>query len=58
MLRSWEKRAKQETCAWCKYERRRNKVMKKQQDNKANRAKRSIGGCAFYNVAVCIEGDY
>ena len=32
--------------------------MKKQQDNKANRAKRSIGGCAFYNVAVCIEGDY
>ena len=32
--------------------------MKKQQDNKANRAKRSIGGCAFYNVAICMEGDH
>jgi hypothetical protein len=30
MLLYWEKRAKQETCAWCKYERRRNKVIKKQ----------------------------
>jgi len=56
-LHYWEKRIKQETCAWCKYEWRRNRVLKKQQDNKVKRAKRSVGGCAFCKVAICIEGD-
>jgi hypothetical protein len=55
-LHYWEKRTKQETCAWCKYEWRR-RVILRQQDNKAKRAKRSVGGCAFRKVAICIEGD-
>jgi hypothetical protein len=50
----WVKRTPRATCAWCLYESRCRKVLGKGDNNK--RVKRSIGGCAFCNVALCAEG--
>lgn len=52
-LHYWARRAKRETCAWCKYEQGRKKVIGK---GDVGRPKRSIGGCVFCQVAICMEG--
>ena len=53
-LHYWEKRSKQGTCAWCSYQLKRAKLLKR---GLKGIAKRSSGGCVFCDVSLCKEGD-
>jgi hypothetical protein len=53
-LHYWNKRATRSSCAWCLYESRCNKVLGK---GSKGQVKRSLGGCVFCNVALCVEGQ-
>ena len=53
-LHHWQKLTIRANCVWCMFELRRNKVLGKEVEG---RVKRSIGGCAFCNVALCKVGD-
>jgi hypothetical protein len=52
----WVRRTKQDNCKWCLYKIQRQRVLDKGAISKA-RAKRSMGGCVFCDVALCKEGE-
>ena len=53
-LHYWNKRSKQGTCAWCSYQLKYAKLLKR---GVKGTAKRSVGGCVFCDIPICREGD-
>jgi hypothetical protein len=54
-LHYWQKLTIRANCVWCMFKSRCNKILGKEANN--SRVKRSIGGCAFCEVALCKVGD-
>jgi hypothetical protein len=52
----WIQLPKQATCVWCLHDTRCQRVLNKGAISK-KRAKRSRKGCAFCEVALCVEGE-
>jgi hypothetical protein len=52
----WVKRPIRAACKWCLHQLQRKRVLNKGAILK-DRAKRSIGGCVFCDVALCAEGE-
>lgn len=50
----WQKRKAQGTCIWCLYQTKRKRLL---DIEVKGRARRSINGCVFCEVPLCIEGE-